>query len=575
MGRRMRRWCVLVLSCGLIGAVERPPIIGVAHVALRTNDLAAARNFYGKDLGFADTCNDAKAACFKVNDHQYVDVYPELTGDEDRLIEVAFETTDVKQLRDYMASHGVKVPDSLSRDRNGDLSFQFTDPDGHLVEFLQYTPDSPRGKQFGFHLADTRVSERIIHAGFIVKDRAAEDRLYRDILGFRETWHGGMKDSAADWVDMRVPDGVDWLEYMCNVHDTSARVRGIMNHLALGVPSVDDGYKAVVARGMNPEKPKIGRDGKWQLNLYDPNLTRAELMEPKPVETPCCSKFVTDIITYSHPGGVPLTMDYYAPSGPGPHPVAIIIHGGGFVSGTSRNGSEAYCAEFLVPAGYAVFSIDYRLAPKYPYPDMLQDVQRAIRYIRYHASEWDANRNKIALVGGSAGGWLSNMAGLANAAGDPSATDPVDRESAVVQAVVTIFGPSDFRGKPVGPNLHALLDPLIKSKGEEAGLAEASPVTHVRKDAPPFLLIHGDKDQAVDFSQSVELRKALHDAGAECDLIRIPNGPHVTDSWNTLPDVPDWERDMTVWLNAKLRFDGPEIGEGIRRRTVPAALQPK
>ncbi|MGD0620080.1 MAG: alpha/beta hydrolase, partial [Bryobacteraceae bacterium] len=170
--------------------------------------------------------------------------------------------------------------------------------------------------------------------------------------------------------------------------------------------------------------------------------------------------------TYGEADGEKLTMDYYAPAGPGPHPIAIIIHGGGGVSGTSRNGSEAYCAEFLAPAGYAVFSINYRLAPKYPYPDMLQDVERAIRYIRYHASEWDANRNKIALVGGSAGGWLSNMAGLIGAPGDPSAKDPVDRESANVQAVVTLFGPSDFRGKPINASLHAVVDPLKADQRE-------------------------------------------------------------------------------------------------------------
>jgi hypothetical protein len=88
---------------------------------------------------------------------------------------------------------------------------------------------------------------------------------------------------------MRVPDGKDWLEYMMNYPDDDVRISGIMNHMALGVPSVKDGYETVVKRGMDPEKPKIGRDGKWQLNLYSPDLTRVELMEPKPVETPCCS----------------------------------------------------------------------------------------------------------------------------------------------------------------------------------------------------------------------------------------------------------------------------------------------
>ena len=85
-------------------------------------------------------------------------------------------------------------------------------------------------------------------------------------------------------------DGTDWVEYMLNVKNPSLRTLGVMNHMALGVPSVQAGYKTVMDRGLSPAQgPKIGRDGKWQLNLYDPNLTRVELMEPAPVETPCCS----------------------------------------------------------------------------------------------------------------------------------------------------------------------------------------------------------------------------------------------------------------------------------------------
>jgi hypothetical protein len=90
---------------------------------------------------------------------------------------------------------------------------------------------------------------------------------------------------------MRVPDGTDWLEYMLNVNNPTPRMLGVMHHLALGVPSVADALKTLTARqvDLHGQQPKIGRDGKWQLNLYDPNLTRAELMEPKPVQTPCCS----------------------------------------------------------------------------------------------------------------------------------------------------------------------------------------------------------------------------------------------------------------------------------------------
>src|ERR1022692_4615374 len=126
-----------------------------------------------------------------------------------------------------------------------------------------------------------------------------------------------------------------------------------------------------------------------------------------------------DGIVYGEAGGEKLTMDYYPPEGPAPHPVAIIIHGGGYTRGTSKNMSEAYCALFLAPAGYAVFSINYRLAPKDPYPAMVEDVERAIRYIRHNAKQWKADPNRIALVGGSAGGYLSNMVGVLQAPGIP------------------------------------------------------------------------------------------------------------------------------------------------------------
>jgi catechol 2,3-dioxygenase-like lactoylglutathione lyase family enzyme len=277
--------------------VKRPPITGVAHVALRTNDLAAARQFYGHDLGFAEpfqlkSAAGAATACFKVNDHQYIQVSEDLKDDGDRLAHIAFETTNVKQLRDYLAGHGVPVPAAVTNDLDGNLSFFIRDPEGHEVGFVQYLAASLHGSAFGKSMPETRISEHMIHSGFIARNQATLDAFYKDILGFDEMWHGGRTDTSTDWVDMRVPEGDDWLEYMLNVSNASVKTRGVMNHLALGVPSVDAAYKRLLDRNVTPgEKPKIGRDGKWQLNLYDPNLTRVELMEPKPVEKPCCSPF--------------------------------------------------------------------------------------------------------------------------------------------------------------------------------------------------------------------------------------------------------------------------------------------
>jgi len=287
----------LAVGCAFCAAQQRPPIIGIAHVALKTDNLEAARHFYGHDLGFAEPFHlnnpdgTLELTFFKVNDRQFIEVAPSLKGDEDRMSHIAFETTDVKKLRDYLASRAVAVPSEAARYPDGNLSITVTDPEGHHIEFVQYLPDSLEGRETGKSMPAQRISEHIIHAGFVVKSQSAEDAFFKDILGFDEMWHGGPSDTVTNWVDMRVPDGNDWLEYMLNVNNPSLRTRGVMNHLALGVPDMQAAYQRLIDRQANlqDQKPKIGRDGKWQLNLYDPNLTRAELMEPKPVETPCCS----------------------------------------------------------------------------------------------------------------------------------------------------------------------------------------------------------------------------------------------------------------------------------------------
>jgi len=290
-----------IAACGQTTSVpKRPRIVGVAHLAVRTDNLEAARAFYHQQLGYEEAFQlnrpegGVMLVYFKVNDHQYIEVFPEWQGPPQLVLShVAFETEDAQGLRDYLARRGVKVPAAVRKGPDGNFSFMIQDPDGHDVEFVQYLAGSLHSRNFGKFMPATRVSERIIHVGTTVRDRAAFDSLYRDILGFREFWHGGMTDDRTEWVDMRVPDGTDWFEYMLNVKNLDARTLGIMNHVALGVPHVQEGYKTVVTRGLKPpDGPKVGRDGKWQLNLYDPNLTRVELMEPAPVEKPCCSPMI-------------------------------------------------------------------------------------------------------------------------------------------------------------------------------------------------------------------------------------------------------------------------------------------
>lgn len=312
------RWYLTVLFAGAVAAfpltsaaqsgaanreVKRPPIVGVAHIGLKTADLAADRKFYTGILGFQEPfrINNPDGSLmltyFKVNDHQYIEVFPTLKNpQDDRLSHISFETTDAEQLRKYLASKGVKVPDKLPARLDHDLGFDVIDPDGHDIEFMQYLPGSLHEKAFGKFMSRRRISTHMIHVGFVVKNQEAEYHFYHDILGFHEFWHGGMSDARPnDWVDMRVPEGHDWLEFMQNVKNPDdVHTRGVMDHMALGVANANSSYAELVKRGLlqyNPkqEKPKIGRDGKWQLNLYDPDFTRVELMEPKPVEKPCCS----------------------------------------------------------------------------------------------------------------------------------------------------------------------------------------------------------------------------------------------------------------------------------------------
>jgi catechol 2,3-dioxygenase-like lactoylglutathione lyase family enzyme len=291
---------VAVLGAGK-PVTARPAIVGIAHIALKVDNLAVARKFYEETLGFQEMVTDDKPeggltpTYIKVNDHQYIELFANLSSPtEDRLSHIAFETTDAQALRDYLAGQGVPVPDTLSPGPDGNLSFMVKDPDGHAVEFVEYLPGSLYRRNFGKFLPETRISQHMIHVGVTVLDRAAADRFYKDVLGFRLMWYGGMSDDRVDWVSQHVPEGSDWLEYMLNVHSPTPRTLGVMHHLALGVPSVEAAYKTAVARGYKAEQPQIGRDGKWQLNLYDPNYTRVELMEPKPVRKPCCSPMLDE-----------------------------------------------------------------------------------------------------------------------------------------------------------------------------------------------------------------------------------------------------------------------------------------
>jgi catechol 2,3-dioxygenase-like lactoylglutathione lyase family enzyme len=288
----------LAVSAVALKAQERPKITGVSHLAVYTSDPAATDHYYRDILG-AEKGVDAenpKGVTYIFSPDQFIEVLP-LPADAgiNRMDHVAFLTTDAEGMRKYLAAKGWKTPSGVSN-KGGMTWFGVLDPEGNKIEFV--TP----GNRTQTPLLKDAIGHHIIHVGFLVHSRETEDKFYRDLLGFKPYWYGGMKEEKIDWVSQQVPDGHDWLEYMVSggpgtgIPPTmSQQTLGVLNHFALGETSVDAAFKMLQAgnrlEGRHDAAPKIGRDGKQQFNMYDPDGTRAELMNFHATEKPCCSSF--------------------------------------------------------------------------------------------------------------------------------------------------------------------------------------------------------------------------------------------------------------------------------------------
>jgi len=272
-------------------AASRPKILGIDHVSFYTTSPDGVKALYSGTLGLAPAEPiEARGMARYMVGKQWVGYSAEPDpASADRLDHVAFTTDNVDALREFFVKNGIKAS-AIEGRADHSLSFTVDDPEGHRIEFVERASAQPPTPP------EAAVSRHMIHTGVIVHNREAEDHFYRDLLGFRLYWHGGMQPDKTDWVAMQVPDGTDWLEYMLSWHPDPPDLRemGVLNHISLGVADMKQTQAKLEAHGWKPhgsEKAQMGKDGKWQLNIFDPDLTRIELMEFKPVEKPCCADF--------------------------------------------------------------------------------------------------------------------------------------------------------------------------------------------------------------------------------------------------------------------------------------------
>lgn len=274
-------------------------------------------------------------------------------------------------------------------------------------------------------------------------------------------------------------------------------------------------------------------------------------------------------VVYGMISGLALTMDVYTPAEPNGYGV-LFISGSGWsrelsldATPLTQSGQEIIYAIPLAEAGYTVFNINHRAAPRFRYPDPVKDAQRAVRFIRFNAERFSIDPDRIGAMGGSSGAHLTSLLGVMD--GEPNTADPspTNQVSYKVQAVVTRAGPLDLRENYGVPLLGYRDRPVAESSVEQRLLNEASPITYVTPDDPPFLLIHGDADPVVPFEWSERMHAALQEAGVTSELMRVKGGGHGPQYESTvivdgkrvrkLPDnPPDYIGAMIEWFDTHL-----------------------
>ena len=287
---------ISLLALGAVAFAQepkRPKITGISHAAFYVSDMAKARAFYEGFLGFQSPFsiprkNPAEQLVWiKINDRQTVELFPgsEVAPEAERLYHLAVETDDAEAMRVYLKAKGVEVPDKVGVGKIGNKNYFIKDPSGNIVEIVEYMPDGWTMRAQGKFLPDTRISTRMSHVGVMIAQLDTALKFYEDILGFKEIWRGAKAANQLSWVNLQVPDGNDYVEFMLYEKYPSLDRVHTLQHICLEVPDVAKAGEMLSHRkypeGSKPATPlAVGVNGKRQINYYDPDGTRVEVMEP-------------------------------------------------------------------------------------------------------------------------------------------------------------------------------------------------------------------------------------------------------------------------------------------------------
>jgi catechol 2,3-dioxygenase-like lactoylglutathione lyase family enzyme len=266
------------------------PILGIAHVAFQVSSLEQSRAFYtafyGFEFAFA-AYENREAWYLKINDDQFVKLVSKPEGtDDNRLVEVAFQVSDIETTVEMLKERGLN-PAPVARKPDGTLASMLIDPNGHKLLFVEYISDSKQTLARGKHLGARRVSDRLLHVGITIADEKVANELYRDALGFQEIWRGSREDGGPDaWVNMQMPGKRgDYVEYiLINDMKPSRNQMGNMHHMCLLTDDIQKAHRDMLFNALpdlERHEPMIGRSNRWLFNVHDLDGTRSEVMESK------------------------------------------------------------------------------------------------------------------------------------------------------------------------------------------------------------------------------------------------------------------------------------------------------